>query len=117
MKSCISNRFDQPGYHTYRHLQELIFKAIRGKDFKSELEFVCNFYGSDINALNLEMQLNMLSRSISDGSMDIFDVKKHFEDATAAVRLHFSEVILILKLILVLPATNATSKRSETDQN
>ena len=33
-------------------------------------------------------------------------------DATATVILHFSEVILVLKLILVLPATNATSERS-----
>ena len=62
--------------------------------------------------LNLEMQLKMLSSSISEGNMDIFDVKKYFEDATAAVRSHFNEVILVLKLILVLPATNATSERS-----
>ena len=58
------------------------------------------------------MQLKMLSSSISDGNMNIFDVKKYFEDATAALRSHFSEVILVLKLILVLPATNATSDRS-----
>lgn len=109
---AISDRFDQPGYCTYKNLQELILKAIRGDDFKSELEFVCNLYGSDLNASNLEMQLNMLSSSISDSNMDIFDVKNYFEDATAAVRLHFSEVILVLKLILVLPATNATSERS-----
>ena len=57
------------------------------------------------------MQLKMLS-SISDGNMDIFDVKKYFEDATAAVRSHFGEVILVLQLILVLSATNATSERS-----
>ena len=41
------------------------------------------------------MQLKMLSSSISDGNMDIFDVKKYFEDATAAVRSNFSEVILV----------------------
>ena len=47
---AISDRFGQPGYRTYRNLQELILKAIRGEDFKSELEFVCNLYGSDLNA-------------------------------------------------------------------
>ena len=72
---AISDQFDQPGYHTYRYLQELIFKAIRREDFKSELEFVCNLYGSNLNAINLEMQLKMLCDSISDSNMDIFDVK------------------------------------------
>ena len=107
---AISDRFDQPGYHTYRHLQELIFKAIRREDFKSELEFISNFYGSDLNTVNLEMQLNMLGNTISDSNMDIFDVKKYFMDASVAIRSHFSEVVLVLKLILVLPAINATSE-------
>ena len=109
---AISDQFDQLGYHTYRHLQKLIFKAIRREDYKPELELVCNLYGSDLNTLNLEMQLNMLGNTISDSTMDIFDVKKYFMDATAAVRSHFNEVMLVLKLILVLPATNTTSKRS-----
>ena len=97
---AISDRFDQPEYHTYRHLQELIFKAIRREDFKSELEFISNFYGSDLNTVNLEMQLNMLGNTISDSNMDIFDVKKYFMDASVAIRSHFSEVVLVLKLIL-----------------
>ena len=58
------------------------------------------------------MQLNILGNTISDSTMDIFDVKKYFMDATAAVRSHFNEVMLVLKLILVLPATNTTSERS-----
>ena len=66
------------------------------------MESVCNLYGSDLNTLNLEMQLKMLSSNTSDSNMDIFDIKKYFKDAAAAVRLHFSEVILVLKLILVL---------------
>ena len=33
-------------------------------------------------------------------------------DATVAVRLYFSKVIKVMKLILVLPATNATSQCS-----
>ena len=43
---------------------------------------------------------------------DIFDVKKYLQELTPAVKALFSEVVLLMKLILVLPATNATSERS-----
>ena len=108
----IAERFEQPGYLLYQHLQELLIKAIKKEDFTSELEFVCTFYGSDLNPANLEMQLKMLSKNISDDRIDIFDVKKYFQSALPAVRSLFNEVVLILKLILVLPATNAASERS-----
>ena len=44
--------------------------------------------------------------------MDIADVKKHLQQMTSAEKTLLSEVVLVMKLILVMPATNATSERS-----
>ena len=78
----------------------------------NELTTVCNLYGSDLHAANLKMQLELLSDHISGKNTDIFDVKKYLQELTPAVKALFSEVVLLMKLILVLPATNATSERS-----
>jgi len=50
----IAERFEQPGYLLYQHLQELLTTAIKKEYFTSELEFICIFYGSDLNPANLD---------------------------------------------------------------
>lgn len=42
--SSIKNRFDQPGYHVYCKLEELLLKAASGVDYEEELVFVTDFY-------------------------------------------------------------------------
>ena len=109
---AIGDRFDQPGYRTYLCLQELMLKAVKKEEFSNELTTVCHLYGSDLHAANLKMQLEMLSDHISGNNIDIFDVKKYLQELAPAVKAVFSEVVLLMKLILILPATNATSERS-----
>ena len=108
--SSIKERFDQPGFRTYRNLQELLIKA---EYFEQEYSFVCSFYGSDINSTRLRIQLELLGSHFSESSVSTIDLQlilaylkslQHHE--------HFSEVIVIMTLILVVPATNASSERS-----
>ena len=89
-----------------------MLKAVKKEDFSNELTTVCNLYGSDLHTANLKMQQEMFSNNIPVGNIDIFDVKKYLYDLELSVKAHFSEVVLLIKLILVLPATNATSERS-----
>ena len=110
---AINDRFDQPGYKTYCCLEALILKAIKKEAFSEELEAVLDVYGSDLNGSNLQAQLEILSSNIESGQiMDIVDVKKHLQQLTSAEKTLLCEVILVMKLILVMPATNATSERS-----
>ena len=48
----------------------------------------------------------------SETITDIVDVKKHLQQMTPTERVLINEVVLLMKLILVLPACNATSERS-----
>ena len=109
---AIGDRFDQSGYKTYCSLEALILNAVKREDFSKELKTVLDVYGSDLSASNLQTQLEILSSNIESGStIDIVDVEKHLQQLTSAKTL-LSEVILVMKLILVMPATNATSERS-----
>ena len=110
---AIDDRFDQPGYKIYCCLEALIFKAVKREAFSEELEAVLDVYGSDISASNLRAQLEVLGSYVESGrGMDIADVKKHLQQMTSAEKTLLSEVTLVMKLILVMPATNVTSKRS-----
>ena len=48
---AIDNRFDQPGYRTYRCLEDLVLKAANEEDVSEQLQAVTSVYGSDIDAL------------------------------------------------------------------
>ena len=110
---AIGDRFDQSGYKTYCCLEALILNAVKREDFSKELKTVLDVYGSDLSASNLQTQLEILSSNIESGStIDIVDVEKHLQQLTSAEKTLLSEVILVMKLILVMPATNATSERS-----
>ena len=107
----IRSRFDQPGYKMYAHLENLLVKRCTGDSFDEEFRIVTEFYNKDFKPADsdLHCQLSLL-RSI---------VPKDFYPSTngifklivAQVRL-FSEITQLLKLLLVLPATNATIERS-----
>ena len=112
--NCIKSRFDQPGYNTYKHLQELLFKAIKGDEFETELQHVSQFYGDDINKITLKSQLQVLHVDFPDKTvpLNIFDIKDYMKSLSPAKKLLLSEVCTVLRLVLVMPATNATSERS-----
>ena len=107
---CISERFDQPGYQTYAKLHNILTNGAVGKDFSQELSSVIHLYAVDIDDQLLCSQLILL--------------KTHFKDCNTPPNLTdivnfvrpiqglFSEVVKVIRLILVAPATNASSERS-----
>ena len=44
IRTSITRRFDQPGYHMYRNIQELLLKAAIKEEYQTELTFVTYFY-------------------------------------------------------------------------
>ena len=105
--NCISQRFDQPGYQNYKFLYELLVKAVKGEEYLSELKFLCDFYGEDICESHLSVRLEALASTFKyqEGTF-LSDIIAHAQKA------FLSEVGNILKLLLMMPATNATGERS-----
>ena len=107
--TCIRTRFDQPGYRTLRTLEDLLLKAIRKQDYSEQLEFIIDFYKDDIIPSSLKVQLELLSTSFSatEHQRTITEVRDYFRSLSPAQRTCMSEVFTLLKILMVIPATNA----------
>lgn len=89
-----------------------MLKAVKKGNFSGELKAVLEVYGTDLNASDLKLQLEILSTNIADGVTDVVDIKNYLQQLSPAEKTLLSQVILVMKLILVMPATNASSERS-----
>ena len=112
--STIEDRFRQPGYQLYSNLEQLLLKAVCKENYSSEFDFVTKFYGPDLNVHALEMQLQIFATNfIMEGKKtSIKDILKYLRNISSAQRALLSEICIIAKLILVMPARNAVSERS-----
>lgn len=109
------DRFDQPGYSTYQNLEELVVKACKGEMYNAELDHVCSFYKDDLSRAQLEAQLPLLQPLCDTegiNEISIHDAVRILGGLSSAERVAFSSVWTAMKLLLVMPATNATSERS-----
>ena len=59
--SSIQDRFDQPGYATYKSLESLLLKVANQANYSAELQEVISFYEDDVNEVDLTTQLQILS--------------------------------------------------------
>ena len=85
-------------------------------DFSVEYTFVTSFYGDDLQTETLHAQLLTFATEFKR----VFLLRiiqsplylKYFSSLTAAQRSLLSQVSVVLKLVLIMPATNSTSERS-----
>ena len=114
--SAIKDRFDQPGYKALQQLEDLLVEAARGEEYAAELAYVVDRYGDDLVPSSLETQLQSFTTAYSSRSPTekptLSDVKASILALSPAQRVAISEVCTVLKLIMVIPATNAVSERS-----
>ena len=120
--AAIQERFDQPGYKKYQQLEVLLIKAMKQKKLEDDLNGICSLYGDDFKNGLLEAQLITFELHYQQvlkekneplkNDMSIFDVKDYFTSLSQGQQSLLSEVKKVLQLVLVMPATNATSERS-----
>ena len=63
--TSITERFDQPGYKVYRNLEALVLKVCKGEEYDEHFDFVCEFYGKDLDKNLLKAQLPLFHALIS----------------------------------------------------
>ena len=109
--NAIKNRFEQEDYKRYIILENLLLKCAKNESYADELETVFNNY-SEFQREQLPQQLEQFSTAccqVKDKDFpSLLDVVKQMNTYEKA---HISQVIELFKLILVLPATNASSER------
>jgi len=120
--SCLSDRFNQPGYQLYSNLEQLLIKASQQEDFSEPFKTVCDFYKDDLVSDLLHVQLRTFGIDFQSAAMQeegairrhptIFDIRAYFQGLSGSQRSLLSQVSRVVQLIMVMPATNASSERS-----
>ena len=111
--SCIKERFDQPKYKVHRQLETLLFNAASGKPYEAEMKSVLDFYGSDLDPLLMPTHLEIFHTNFpTTVDVSLAEGLGFLRSCAPAVLELISQVTLLAKLMLVMPATNATSERA-----
>lgn len=108
----ITDRFDQPGYKRLIQLENVLIKTANGDSCDEELKSLSEFYREDIQYDRLKLHLELFSANLPKNVKNIIEIKDYIQVMNIAERDLISEVVILLKLILVIPATNAVSERS-----
>ena len=111
---CIKTRFDQDDYEKYACSEQLLLKALRRENYADELKSIVDFYGDDFDRDILDTQLKTLPFVLSSAEniRTFYDVRAGVQTLSDASKAYISQVIKLLKLLIVMPATNAVSERS-----
>ena len=111
--NCIRDRFQQKDYvEAFQTMENLLLKALREEDFGLELQQISSFFGSDLDKFKLETHLTTLTHIIVEKKVTIKDAIKIISSLNASQKMLVSEVLKLVKLILLVPVTNAVSERS-----
>ena len=113
--TSIRSRFDQKGFKTFSSVEQPLFKACGGQFFKEELDVVCNFFYDDFNKEDLVAELSTLHtlyHSVVEEVPSVNSIKTALLTMSHAQRMLLNTVCRLFQLLLILPATNATSERS-----
>ena len=108
----INARFDQPGYQVYCCLQNLLLKVVNKSDYSNEFKDVVEIYGDDFDSQTLKVQLQILASTVPAEIKTIVDILLYIKELPPSEKELLNQIIVLVKLILVMPATNSTSERS-----
>lgn len=104
---CITDRFDQKDYQIYSQLEQLLLKGCRGLPYDEELKAVKDVYCNDILYDELEIQFSLIASQMTE-EVSLSAVVNFLKLLSEPARNLFSQITILVKLLLVLPATNAT---------
>ena len=110
--SCLNDRFEQDGLEKYSNMQNLLLLAASKKSYEKELKDFLTFYKDDFDEDLLEAQLKTFSNNFQKENATFEDIISYFKESSRGIQSLLSEVGRIVKLVLILPASNATSERS-----
>ena len=106
--ACIKERFEQKSYHIYSNLEQLLLKGDGNEN--NEL---FPLYKDDFTRDVLQVQLSTLHANYSiKNETGIHGIIEVIKNMSAAERSLFSEVVKVIRIVLVAPATNSISEQS-----
>ena len=112
MKGEIIKRFDQKSFYLYLRAEQLVLKAAStGEILGDNLHETCQHFDLDFDQSRLKNQLAVLHDLVSRVNPTLQDIHKAIL-ALGTISSLFSEVLKLLQMLYVIPATTATAERS-----
>ena len=108
----ITARFDQPDWAVYRNMQQILINALNGQLYEDELNAVHGVFGDDINKTDLNAQLENLKLYATEPISNARELVEFLQSMTQGQKRFLPQVVVLAKLLLVMPASNAVSERS-----
>ena len=110
--NCIKDHFNQTGYQIYVHLQEILLKVFKEQNLEDDLQIVIQKDGvNTFGVPSLKPQLLFLQETAKfcglDSRMQLPEMIALFKKLDTIKTKLVAEVIKLVKLILIRPATNA----------
>ena len=96
-------------------LENILIKAAKYLRYQEDLDTVLKYYGNDFDASRLSTQLQLFTTAMAEfdqSDICIPFIKSQFQSMSSAMQANLSELCTLLKLIVVIPATNSVSERS-----
>ena len=73
----IRAKFNHADFECYSNLQDLLLKAVKGKQFDEDFRHVASFNGDDVNTFQLEAQLSLLAPTARAMGFDVDSFNVH----------------------------------------
>lgn len=115
LKSDIDYRFQHPGVKIYRDIETVLMKAVNGKteEVKIEVDNISDHFKTDLDKEKLTSQLNSLQDLPKKKEVkSVRDLVVTLNSEPQENKRFLSEVLKVVKLLLVLPASAATAERT-----
>ena len=93
-------------------MEILLLKAIAGEEVNDELIWMHSIYADDANVNALTTELLVFKQIFKEKASHFDDILRTLEETTSDTRLLFPNVIIIVQLLLINPATSATPEKS-----
>ena len=107
----IKARFDETDWVVYKNIQDVFLNSLKGEPFEDFLDVVMDTFCDDLNREELEAQLITLKFYPDEPIIDAKELVKFLQGLIAGQRRLMPQVVILAKLLLVIPATNAVSER------
>ena len=99
----------------YKNVENLIINTIKRENAEGSFTAVTEFYRDGFNIEQLRLQLQILANNYPEEvreSVTAKDVCDYVQNMSPFEKALISEAFVLLKILIVMPATNAVSERS-----
>ena len=111
--TSLKERFNQPCFKASENVESLLPKSLSNESIANEIEYVKCVYKGDLDVDKLVVELKMLKAICQNESFICSeDVRQHMQNHHTEDFILIPNVINIIKLVAVNPATSATAGRT-----